>query len=129
LFSLDYLFDFRMSSQFSEFCVTFILKAWAYGKGGHGLPKVSLWPAIPYHSMPCMRATPETAVSGVARLQGGRPAAIFYPFGHPSPYACDIAGQQFLRLLFDRKQDVLNFSRSLRFSLFVRCFVTVLVTL
>jgi hypothetical protein len=30
---------------------------------------------------------PETAVSGVARPQDGRPAAVFYPFGHPTPYA------------------------------------------
>jgi hypothetical protein len=28
-----------------------------------------------------------TAVSGVACLQGKRPVAVFYPFGHPSPYA------------------------------------------
>jgi hypothetical protein len=27
-----------------------------------------------------------TAVIGVAHLQGGRPAAIFYPFGHPTLY-------------------------------------------
>jgi hypothetical protein len=27
------------------------------------------------------------AISGVARLQGKRPAAVFYPFGHPTPYA------------------------------------------
>jgi hypothetical protein len=26
------------------------------------------------------------AVSGVARLQGEQPAAVFYPFGHPTPY-------------------------------------------
>jgi hypothetical protein len=28
------------------------------------------------------------AVSGVAFPQGGRPASVFYPFGHPTPYAC-----------------------------------------
>jgi hypothetical protein len=27
------------------------------------------------------------AVSGVARPQGGQPAAIFYPLVHPMPYA------------------------------------------
>jgi hypothetical protein len=27
------------------------------------------------------------AVSGVTRLQGGRSAAVFYPLGHPTPYA------------------------------------------
>jgi len=32
-----------------------------------------------------------TAVSGVAHLQGGRPAAIFYPYRHPTQYAYAIA--------------------------------------
>jgi hypothetical protein len=27
------------------------------------------------------------AVSVVVRSQGGQPAAVFYPFGHPTPYA------------------------------------------
>jgi hypothetical protein len=31
-------------------------------RGGHGLPKVSLGPAMPDPSMPCWRATPETAL-------------------------------------------------------------------
>jgi hypothetical protein len=30
------------------------------------------------------------AVSGVARLQGGRPVAVFYSFGHPTTRAYDI---------------------------------------
>jgi hypothetical protein len=38
--------------------------------GGHKLPKVSLGPFLPYLSMPC-----------------GRPAAFFYPLGHPTPCA------------------------------------------
>jgi hypothetical protein len=29
------------------------------------------------------------AVSGVVCPQGGQPAAVFYPFGHPMPYAHD----------------------------------------
>jgi hypothetical protein len=29
------------------------------------------------------------AVSGMARLQGRQPAAIFYPLGHPMPYASE----------------------------------------
>jgi hypothetical protein len=49
-------------------------------RGIHGLPKVSPWPAMPDPSMPCGRA-----VSGVARSQGGRPAAVFYPLGYPTP--------------------------------------------
>jgi hypothetical protein len=28
-------------------------------------------------------------VSGMARPQGEQPAAVFYPFGHPMPYAYD----------------------------------------
>jgi hypothetical protein len=35
-------------------------------KGGHGLPKVSLGPAMPNLSTPCERATPETARGQVA---------------------------------------------------------------
>jgi hypothetical protein len=30
------------------------------------------------------------AVSGVALSQGGGPADVFYPFGHPEPYAYDV---------------------------------------
>jgi hypothetical protein len=45
---------------------------WQGGANGHGLPKVSL-------------EYPSTAISGVARPQGGWPAAVFYPFGHPTP--------------------------------------------
>jgi hypothetical protein len=29
------------------------------------------------------------AVSGAARLKGGRSAVVFDPFGHPTPYAYD----------------------------------------
>jgi hypothetical protein len=57
--------------------------------GGHGLPKVSPELAMPDPSRPCGRATPDTAVSGVAHPQGRRPAAVFYPFEHPMPYAHD----------------------------------------
>jgi hypothetical protein len=40
------------------------------GRGGHGLPKVSPGAALPYPCMSC-----------------GRPLAVFFPFGHPMPYA------------------------------------------
>jgi hypothetical protein len=40
--------------------------------GGQGLPKVSPGPTMPDPSMPCRR-----------------PAVIFYPFEHPTPYAYD----------------------------------------
>ena len=39
----------------------------------------------PYHSTPCGWATPEMAISGVA---------IFYPFGHPMPYAYALPRQK-----------------------------------
>jgi len=55
-------------------------------RGGHGLPKVSLGPAMPNPFITCGRATPETAVSRVARPQGGRSVAVFYLLGHPTPY-------------------------------------------
>jgi hypothetical protein len=44
-------------------------------RGGHGLHKVSPGFAMPNHSM-------------VARPQGGRSAAVFFPLKHPTPYAC-----------------------------------------
>jgi hypothetical protein len=58
-------------------------------RDGHGLPKVLLGPAMPDPSTPCGRATPVTAlttISGVACPQGSRPAAVFYAFGHHTPY-------------------------------------------
>jgi hypothetical protein len=42
-------------------------------RGGHGLPRVSPGPFY--------------------ALQGGRPAAGFYPFGHPTPYAYEERGR------------------------------------
>jgi hypothetical protein len=50
----------------------------AYGKGCHGLPKVSPGPAMPYSS------TPSTGGPPLKRPYGR--AAVFYPFGHPTPY-------------------------------------------
>jgi hypothetical protein len=60
-------------------------------RGGHVLPKVYLGPSCctllrPVGGPPLKGLT---AVSGVARPQGGRPAALFYPFVHPMPYACE----------------------------------------
>jgi hypothetical protein len=47
-------------------------------RGGHGLLKVSPAPAVQYPSMPCGK---------VGGRVGRRPAAIFYPLQHPTPYA------------------------------------------
>jgi hypothetical protein len=52
----------------------------------HGLPKVLPGPAMPNPSTPCGRAAPKTAVSGVARRKGGRPAAVFNPLGYLTPF-------------------------------------------
>jgi hypothetical protein len=56
-------------------------------RGGHRLPKKSLGPAMPDPSMPRGQATPETALQPYTRFRGAPPAAVFYPFGHPTPYA------------------------------------------
>jgi hypothetical protein len=53
------------------------ISPWAYGKG---------WP----WTTPCptfVHRVDRPNVSGVALPQGGWPAAISYPFGHPAPYA------------------------------------------
>jgi hypothetical protein len=57
------------------------------GQTGQGIHKVSPGPAMTDPSTPCGRATAETAVSKVARPQGGRPAAVFYAIGYQMPYA------------------------------------------
>jgi hypothetical protein len=57
-------------------------------RAGKGLPKVSPGAAIPYPSMPCGWATFETVLQLFQRCppQGRWPAAVFYPFGQPTPY-------------------------------------------
>jgi hypothetical protein len=42
-------------------------------RGGHGLPKVSVGPAMPYPSMPCGQATPEMSLR---LFQGGPPIGL-----------------------------------------------------
>jgi hypothetical protein len=60
-------------------------------RGCHGLPKVSLGPAMSYPSTPCRRATPETTLRPfqreVAHPKSWRSPAIFFHLGHPTPYA------------------------------------------
>jgi hypothetical protein len=56
-------------------CITWLqhrLMAW----GGHGLPKVSPGPAIPYPSTPCGQTTPKTSL----QLPQGWPVHIIYLF-------------------------------------------------
>jgi hypothetical protein len=65
-------------------------RAWAYGKGWpwtpwsltqarHALPFYALQAHCPWNNL--------TAVTGVTSTQGRRPAAVFYPSGHPTRYA------------------------------------------
>jgi hypothetical protein len=59
-------------------------------RGGHRIPKVSCKPTMPYPSLPYEAATLETAVlpfQGWPARKRVQPAAVFYPFGHPTPYA------------------------------------------
>jgi hypothetical protein len=59
-------------------------------RGGHGLPKVATGPAMPNSFMTWGRATIETALQPFQ----GRPAAIFYPFRHPTPYAYEGSSEE-----------------------------------
>jgi hypothetical protein len=59
-------------------------------RGGHGLPKVSLEPTMPYPSLPCGRATPEMALvpfQGWLACRVGELQPSSCPLGHPTPYA------------------------------------------
>jgi hypothetical protein len=51
-------------------------------RGCHELPTLSLGPAMPDPHMLCRLAR-----AGVDHPQCGQPAAVFFPFGHPTPYA------------------------------------------
>jgi hypothetical protein len=56
---------------------------------GHGLPKVSLGPTMPYPSTPCKRP-PLKRLYGCFRgghPQDKQPVTFFYPLGLPTPYA------------------------------------------
>jgi hypothetical protein len=58
---------------------------------------------------------PLTAISGVAGLQGGQPAAVFYPFGNPTRYAYGmeaIEGFDFLKDLTYRRQGFFDFDKN-----------------
>jgi hypothetical protein len=60
-------------------------------------------PPCPTLLRPAGRTNPEMAVRGsppgVAHLQGRQPAAVFYPFGHPTPYANGANKQYFVQEL------------------------------
>jgi hypothetical protein len=53
----------------------------SFTRACHALPFYVLWAGHPLNGL--------TAVSGVDRSQGGRPAAVLYPLGHSTPYAYD----------------------------------------
>jgi hypothetical protein len=52
--------------------------------GGHGLPKVSPGQTMPNISMPCGWPSLKRPYNHPV---SGHPAAVFYPLGHPTPYA------------------------------------------
>jgi hypothetical protein len=58
---------------------------------GVAMDSLKFHPVPPYPTLYPLQAGHDsdglTAVSGVARPQGGRLAAISYPIGHPTPYA------------------------------------------
>jgi hypothetical protein len=53
-------------------------------RGGHGLLKVLLGPAMLYHSMCCGRSLLKSRFR-CSCSQGGQPAAVVYPLGHLTP--------------------------------------------
>jgi hypothetical protein len=76
-------------------------------RGGHGLPKLSLGPAIPYPSTPCRRASLETALQlfqGWPAHRAGLPVAVFYPLGHPTPYAYNFPEEIILEVRIKAKK-------------------------
>jgi hypothetical protein len=87
-----------------------VLNCWhgCTASGGHELPKVSIGPAMPDPSMPKVRKrrpkmikTENVLLNQIAyksrrylqpflgwrTRRAGWPTAVFYPFGHPTPYA------------------------------------------
>jgi hypothetical protein len=77
------------------------------GRGDHGLPKVSPGPTMPYPSMPCGRASPETAISALRLFQlwpacragGLRPS----PTPLDTPRRAPMATSSAWKLLFEKR--------------------------
>jgi hypothetical protein len=67
-------------------------------RGGHGLPKVSLGPAMLYPSMPC--GWPYDNFRD-GRQHSGQPATIFYPLGYPMPYASGFKSITYIFVMCD----------------------------
>ena len=91
--------------------------------GGHGLPKVLLGLAMHDPSMPCGQPPlkrPYGYFMG-SHLQVGRPAAVFYPFGHPTPItSVNVVG--FPLSLFLSLSRSLSLSLALSLSLYLSLF-------
>jgi hypothetical protein len=60
-------------------------------RGGHERPEVSIGFAMLDPSLPCRRPPLKWLYGGFrgGHLQGGQPAAVFYPLGQPMPYASE----------------------------------------
>jgi hypothetical protein len=71
--------EMKMEIRIELMIINITIGVWQGVVTGHGLSKVSPRPAMTYPSTSCG--------PGVAHLQGGQPAAVLYPFGHPMPYA------------------------------------------
>jgi hypothetical protein len=56
-------------------------------RGGHGVPKVLIGPAMPYPSTPCRQATPETALRPFQRWPTHRAGGL-WPYSTPSDTCC-----------------------------------------
>lgn len=66
-------------------------------RGGHGLSKASLGPAMPY----TLQAATLKQAYGCFRgghQQGERSLAIFYPLGYPTPYASETGFEPAMQL-------------------------------
>jgi hypothetical protein len=61
-----------------------VSKAYLWGTGPYVPARELFFFTLARYALPYL--TFLMAISGVAHPQGGRPAAIFYLFGHPTPY-------------------------------------------
>jgi hypothetical protein len=93
---------------------------WSYGKGCPRTPSSFTWAchALPFYARQTGHSwNGLTAVSAVARPQSRRPAAVFYPIGHPGVHS-KIVFPIFVNLLAKRQsQSILLFQKGPLFCL------------
>jgi hypothetical protein len=94
-----YLIQFQVDSKTFDlemFTIGCLLPPWKQSLRSlnhvNGLKAMGVWQGVAMDSFkfhlgpPCPTLLHYKAVSGVAHPQGRQPAAVFYPFGHPTPY-------------------------------------------